>query len=484
VILRLPFLQEPLDGDEGIYSSIAMWLDHGAVLYKDLVDLKPPLLFYIYLSIFKLFGWSALSLRSFSLFYSLIGTIMIFFIGRRLLNERSGLSAALLFAVFSGGPMIEGAGANAEVFMILPMMLALLFFLRNEYLLAGLLSGLAIMIKQVALYNFLALIGFNLWPVLKDRRQWLDALKINGRLIVGFMVVPALFLVYFAFKGALNDLIEATILVGVRNIKPNLLFFLARTVYIALLENSLLWLLAIAAIVHIWLTKSSRQLKYLTIWAGFSLLGVFTGGYAFGHYYIQIIPALCLLSGVALVSWQELGSSTFFRRILIIGLVILVAMIVFVEYKYYLVYSPAEISMAKYGSPLNVVAQRIGLKIKERTGPDDLVFPRLLYQIPLYAGRLSASKCYQSLGGQYQVVGSGGEVIYQHDFSVRQRQSLLQKQTADFEQALNNPRTKYFIYLKDQAPPGFSRRLIKTGYVPDQELSEPAAGVLVYKRIY
>lgn len=35
LVLRLPFIAEPLEGDEGIYSSMAMWLDHGQLLYKD-----------------------------------------------------------------------------------------------------------------------------------------------------------------------------------------------------------------------------------------------------------------------------------------------------------------------------------------------------------------------------------------------------------------------------------------------------------------
>lgn len=299
-------------------------------------------------------------------------------------------------------------------------------------------------------------------------------------LFFGFLIIPIVFVLYFWTKGALPDFVNSTFFYGVRNINPNIVFFLFRTVYIILLENSVLWMLAVVGTILIWRGIKDSTLRFLTVWGLFSLLGVYVGGYAFGHYYIQIIPALCLLSGITIINWPEVK----FKPALIVVLVVLGLFIIVNQYKYYLVYTPEEISIAKYGSPVNVIAREIGLKIRNKTKPGDFIFPRLLYQIPLYSGRRSASKVYQTLGGTYRIMGAEGKVLYTHDFKTRQHDELLRKENEDFDQALNDRRTKYFIYIKGAAPPSLPKKLAQAKYRYDQELSYPKYGVLVYKRIY
>lgn len=401
-------------------------------------------------------------------------------------DNKFGLIAAALFAVFSGGPRIEGVGANSEVFMLLPIMLGLLFFLYQDkwgsrsLFLAGLFSGAAIMIKQVALFNFLALAGFVFVGPCRTLKQKLADLL---WLTAGFLVVPLAFGVYFLSKGALFDLINAILIYGIHNINPNFGFFFQRTLGIALTENSVIWLLALAGSVHLWTAKKRLEQKYLVFWSAASLLGVYIGGYAFGHYYIQLIPGLCLLSAVSLYYWREIGRSNVFRWVLAGLVIVLSVVIILFQYKFYLIYSPDEISIAKYNSPANAIARELGEKLKQRTGPNDFIFPRLLYQLPLYSGRLSASKCYLSLGGSYLMDVADG-LILRRDFRTRQKMALIRKELADFDRSLKDPRTKYVIYLRSAAPPDFAGLLRRAGYSYDRELSYPGPGVIVYKRVY
>ena len=81
IFLRIPFLGEPLERDEGAYAYIAQRMAVGQVPYRDIYDHKPPAIYFIYAGIFKLFGESAASIRYFTLFYSLILTFIIFLIG-------------------------------------------------------------------------------------------------------------------------------------------------------------------------------------------------------------------------------------------------------------------------------------------------------------------------------------------------------------------------------------------------------------------
>jgi len=56
-ILRIPAFFNPIvDGDEAWYAVSANVINHGGLIYKDAVDLKPPLLFYIYALQFSVFG--------------------------------------------------------------------------------------------------------------------------------------------------------------------------------------------------------------------------------------------------------------------------------------------------------------------------------------------------------------------------------------------------------------------------------------------
>src|SRR5712692_2599876 len=62
VVRALANLSYPLGNDQATYAVIGQGLLHGAKLYRDLWDMKPPGIFWTYAGIVKLFGpvmWSA-----------------------------------------------------------------------------------------------------------------------------------------------------------------------------------------------------------------------------------------------------------------------------------------------------------------------------------------------------------------------------------------------------------------------------------------
>ena len=91
--------------------------------------------------------------------------------------------SSILFAFLSVSPYIQGCGANTEVFMMAPMTWALYFLIRAAerqqgrlYLLAGLLTGLATLFKQVAGVTVLmcpAALLIGAWCGKTTRRQML-----------------------------------------------------------------------------------------------------------------------------------------------------------------------------------------------------------------------------------------------------------------------------------------------------------------------
>ena len=82
-------------------------------------------------------------------------TLLIFLLTRRLIDNLAAVVAAATFSVLAVGQSVQGVFANAEHFVILPMVGGLVLLLRavdtdhiRSLTLSGLLLGLAFLMKQ------------------------------------------------------------------------------------------------------------------------------------------------------------------------------------------------------------------------------------------------------------------------------------------------------------------------------------------------
>lgn len=397
LLLRFPFLAEPMEGDEGAYAYIAQGLLRGEVPYRDTFDHKPPGIYFIYAGIFRVFGESLTALRMFSAFYSLATGLAVFWFASLLLGVPGGLLSALFFAVFSNGPFLEGTSANSEVFMVLPLIFSFGCFIvaqrkgRLSLLLwSGLLAGTAAMIKQVAALNFMVLLAF--LPVYfagKDRLK--GACLLGG----GFLAPVLFFGLYFWSRGALGDLVDNAFLINLSYLRP-----FARVVSVEwgklnlyrigflLIEESIILLLGAVAVIFFLFKDRKRDIFLLAAWALSSCLGVLAGRYLFGHYFVQLLPPLVVLSAYAVIKWQESDLPKILNRTLVAAVVVLGVIVVLTFYPFYLVYSPEEISFARYRIDNLALAREVAQIIKVKTLPTDRIMvwgtdP----QIYFYSGR-------------------------------------------------------------------------------------------------
>ena len=121
LLIRWPVAEIPLERDEGEYAYIAQrWLQ-GDVPYRDAFDQKPPGVFVAYAVIETLIGTSPVALHWAPELYTLATLIVVALIGRRFLNDRAGLLAALFTAYMTVDNCVLGNAANTEMFMILPL---------------------------------------------------------------------------------------------------------------------------------------------------------------------------------------------------------------------------------------------------------------------------------------------------------------------------------------------------------------------------
>ena len=130
-ILRLPSLFEPLwYGDEGIYQVIGKSLNNGKLLYTEIFDNKPPLLYWLY----AFFNSDQFTIRLVSLIFGVLSIGVFFLLSKKLFTNNKNkihFVTTFIFAVLFGLPMLEGNIANAENFMLL-LILASAFFIINQ----------------------------------------------------------------------------------------------------------------------------------------------------------------------------------------------------------------------------------------------------------------------------------------------------------------------------------------------------------------
>jgi len=409
LVLRFPFVHVPLERDEGGYSYMAQsWLA-GDIPYRDAFDHKPPLIYAIYAVMVKSFGHSIEAIRWPATIFSLLTTGVFAGIAVAWLGIPFGLAATLLYAIFSGTPVITGSAANSEVFMVLPLLLALWLFLKTEerknlktFFLIGLLSGIAVMIKQVALFNFLV---FFIFLIRRDNRRWRFDWSAAGWLILGFVVVPMIFIIYFWRVGALLDMWCDVVVIN-RQYLANVpgscwqkaLYGFSVVGFIARNENFLIWVLGLSGLAVIVFQQPKRKSLLIVAWTLASLVGAAWSGLFFGHYFIPVIPGLCLLTAYA---WRVVqNQKSFWSRSLIwiISLILLLVVIPF-QWPFYLKYSPEEISTCQYGTPSFALSWHVSKYLQAVMKPgDSLLVWSAQPELYFYLNKKSPTRYYNYLG--------------------------------------------------------------------------------------
>lgn len=331
-LLRLPSLIEPYwYGDEGIYHVIGQALNQGQLLYKDIWDNKPPLLYIIYA-----FANGDQSLvRTFSLIVGLGSVIALYFLSFILFKSyRITVASTLLYVVLFATPFLEGNIANAENFIHFPVLLAALLITKLHFqskdikkhqlllFIAGLLFGIAFSLKIVALFDLAAFTLF-LFLVGLDRvsvKTLFARIRQVLPLLAGFIVPIVYMFIYYSLQGTLVEFIEGAFAgnvdyVGFEN-------------YLFGIPQGLLYLKAILLVLAILFIVFKRKLfsdqaLLITLWVVFALFSANFSGRPYIHYVLVLLPSFCLLIGLALSKRVVLYKNSALLGAIVIGILIL-----------------------------------------------------------------------------------------------------------------------------------------------------------------
>ena len=313
-LLRFPSLFEPnWYGDEGIYQVLGMAIRNGRLLYMDIWDNKPPLLYMLY----SLFNSDQFTLRLVSLVFGVLSLIAFFALSRKLFEEKEGnkiaIFSTIIFGLLFALPIVEGNIANSENFMLLPIILSgfLIFtakerLKKNILILSGFLLGIAFLFKIVGIFDFAAFFVFlfilNLPKKIQSFKKIVyDQLYFLLPFILGFLfpiVIAALFFLLHGFS-VFKYFLQATFVQNVGYVGYGNKFIVPQGLLISKLLLLCLFLLFLLVKRNVF----SRATLFILIWFAFSLFNAFFSGRPYTHYVLVLIPSFSLLIG--LLFWDK-----------------------------------------------------------------------------------------------------------------------------------------------------------------------------------
>jgi hypothetical protein len=407
VAFRANMVDIPLNRDEGFYGYIGQLILHHGMPYRDALENKPPIVFYLYSLALLFVPPTARGIHIFLQVYNFITLVTLFILARTYFRSTiAGLWTAFVYALFSASPIIEGFAASTEMFMVLPLTLSLLFAVlaaRKENMLFACLSGLAGALacwtKQIAVFSIaFGFIYMALYRPSVARGIGTSAAKTKRMLIAGWGLgavgISVLIVAYFFFAGVLKEFYYWSF--------THNFYYASRfdlTLKIGMFTN---WfthfisedflIVALGPLYSLYaLTRKDKRAFFTLGFLGFSCLGLLPGA-EYLHYFALIAPALSLAAGFGISELITLIPAKRRKAASLACGIMLMACPLVINSRLYIKASPAEISRFVYGNNPFPESIKVARYIADNSLPHDRVLilgsePEILF----YAQRRSAT---------------------------------------------------------------------------------------------
>ena len=352
ILLRIPNLLEPYwYGDEGIYLTIGHALRQGFTLYKDIVDHKTPVLYFLAMTP-SLFWFKALLMG-----WSIIMVGQVYEVAKKLFSStRKAFVVATTFLLLTTLPTFEGNIANGELFVLGFITTALWILAKSHFFTTlinptanlpvnpkpmffiGLFLGVAVLTKVPAIMDCAAFgaMLFFCWLEMPTRARS-RALLLNGLWIAGGFVLPILIsIAYFASQQALKEYWELALVYNFQYSKEFGFPFQSDILRWLFSMPGKLASLSFVAILSIGLVKRSALLpRVFFLWFFCTLFATLLSSRPYPHYWLQTALPLSFLFGYALFA-KQLERIFFFSSLgVIVAVLLLFQVAPYPTFRYY-----------------------------------------------------------------------------------------------------------------------------------------------------
>ncbi|MBI4035061.1 MAG: hypothetical protein HY381_01530 [Candidatus Chisholmbacteria bacterium] len=292
IMLRLPSLFEPYwYGDEQIYLTIGQGVRKGLVLYRDITDYpnKPPLIYLLAAVVGSVF-WFKFML----LLWNMVHVMAVNWLLKQMWGDKKWLvwGGNVAFILLTSLPILEGNIANGEIFMTMPVTLAMLLLWKQQYFVAGLMFALGFLFKIPVAAEVVAAILIFWW----FKNKLIDRGLVSFGLGFGIPIVMVLLIWQAMGVGPIELAKNAVGSAGYVSAWQSRWLSLPGRLGLVVIGSGIVYGLR---------KRLGAGLVLGVTWLMWALWGATLSGRPYPHYFIQIVVAVIITLGATLAGREK-----------------------------------------------------------------------------------------------------------------------------------------------------------------------------------
>ena len=387
LVIRIRLLEIPLERDEGEYAYAGQLMLQGIPPYKLAYNMKFPGTYAAYAVIMSIFGQTTGAIHLGLLLVNAATIVLIFLLGRRLMNPTAGIAAAMSYAILSMSPSVLGLAAHATNFVVLPVLGGTLLLLnesdRQQFgrlLASGLLFGLAVLMKQPALF-FIVFAAIYLVSEGVQRGTRLRDISLESLFFTVGVILPLGIALLLLWRAGVFDRFWFWAIDYARQYGTLVPLSEAPQIFLRSVREVVgagwtLWMLAgIGVVVGLLDNRVRASVIFLLGLLLASALAVCPGFYFRYHYFVLVLPAISLLVGAAISEFSDLlaGRTILVRFMPLLVLCAALSAPILSDRVLLFTLSPIEACRRIYPESPFPESLRIAEYVREHTRPDDTI---------------------------------------------------------------------------------------------------------------
>jgi hypothetical protein len=442
-LVRLRLRNIPLERDEGEFAYVGQLMLQGIPPYKIAGNMKLPGTYAAYAAMMAVFGETASGIRIGLMLVNVAATVLVFLLGKYLYGPLAGAVAGITYSFLSCRPGVLGVYAHATHFVVLAALAGILLLLyaidagrTGLFFGSGLCFGLAFLMKQPGIL-FAVFAGlYWLWQEWKRPFPWRNVAIHGGALLAAVALPFGLMCLIFLRAGVFPSFWfwtwsyarEYGSMTSLPEAWPMLRASLPWAV-----RPFVIWeIVAVGLTAPLWSRRARIHGGFVASFFLFSLLAVCPGLYFRPHYFILVLPAAALCTGIGVCAVRQTVLEKRFGR-LAGWLPVLYFAVVFVisvrgQYKTYFHLDPASLNRKIFGYDPFSEAVVAGSYIKTHSSEQDTIG---LFgsepEICFYSARHCASS-------------------YLYTYPLMEKQKFARQMQADMMQQVQDARPRFLVY--------------------------------------